>query len=119
MPLLGGKLKKKKCYLGVNIYTKMEQSPFNPSRHAEYPRKLDKKQVVVGKNLTTELEMKNITTIESMFASTYRFSASYTNLDMNKYPGRNLFFGHDVPTKEFPISIPCHSDGKYFQGTRC
>ena len=71
------------CYLGVNIYTKMEQSGFNYVSSADYPRKLDTKQVVVGKNLTTELEMNNITTIEDIFASTYRFLTSYTNLEVS------------------------------------
>ena len=81
----------------------MEQSGFNYASSADSPRKLDTKQVVVGKNLTIELEMNNITTLENIFGSTYIFLTSYTNIDMKNYQHASL-----------AILM-----GKFFQGTRC
>ena len=104
-PLEDGKKHQNLCVFGLNIYTKQEHTGFNSiirnlNPEEMYPVMPENSPFLAGKDLTRELEMQNITTIDDMAKISFRSLVSYTN---KPYPGLSNFFTPNIPSPTFPV----------------
>ena len=100
------------CVLGLNIYTKRAQTSFNvgwtgPNPKKDYPVMPEYTTMLLGEDLSKELEALNITSIEDMFDNSFRALVSYTK---EPYPGHSIFTGLIRTNPAMPVCIPCNSD---------